>query len=196
MWVSIIFLVFLIPKKIILGEGPRFIMEETLKLINRLEKIRLIKRYAIGGGVAALFYTEPILTHDLDIFCLLPEEKRESELITLSPLYEYLKREGYKLERERVVIEGIPVQFIPAYNELIEEAVKRARRIKYGHVETRVLPVEYLIAISLETNRPKDRERILLFFEQSKVDKTLLRDILKRHGLQDMWKTFRRRYEE
>ncbi|MCL0092519.1 hypothetical protein M1N92_02470 [Dehalococcoidia bacterium] len=47
-------------------------MEKTLKVFNELEKTGLIRRYVIGGGIAVLFYAEPILTYDLDVFCLLP----------------------------------------------------------------------------------------------------------------------------
>ena len=65
-------------------------MEKTLKVFNDLEKKCLIKRYVIGGGIAVLFYAEPILTYDLDVFCLLPAER--GGLITLSDLYKYLPR--------------------------------------------------------------------------------------------------------
>ncbi len=86
------------------------------------------KVMVIGGGIAVLFYAEPILTYDLDVFCLLPAEK--GGLISLSALYKYLRKKGYREQEEHIVIEGIPVQFIPAYNELVEEAIERAVEVK------------------------------------------------------------------
>ncbi len=169
-------------------------MEKTLKVLNNLEKKGLIKRYSIGGGIAVLYYTEPVLTYDLDVFCLLPSEKEE--LITLSPIYEYLRRKGCKMDGEHIVIEGIPVQFIPAYNKLIEEALKETIDIKYRQTETRIIRAEYLVAIMLQTYRPKDRERILLILDEIQIDMFYLESILERHGLQKKWHEFRRRYDE
>ncbi|MCL0084202.1 hypothetical protein M1N82_01455 [Dehalococcoidia bacterium] len=119
-------------------EGRYATVEKTLKVFNELEKTGLIRRYVIGGGIAVLFYAEPI-TYDLDVFCLLPvcpppAAGRPAErrgLITLSPIYEYLQKKGYSVQEEHIVIEGIPVRFIPAYNELVEEAVEKAREVEY-----------------------------------------------------------------
>ncbi len=83
-------------------------MKKTLKVLNDMVEMGLIKQYAIGGGIAVLYYTEPVLTYDLDVFCLLPADK--SELITLSPIYEYLQKKGYREDGEHIIVEGIPVQ--------------------------------------------------------------------------------------
>ena len=101
-------------------------MEKTLQVLDALERDGIISRYAIGGAMAATFYAEPILTLDLDIFVVLPETA--GGLLTLTPLYNDLRRRGYPEEGECVLIEGIPVQFLPAYNALLEEALAgRAR---------------------------------------------------------------------
>lgn len=169
-------------------------MEKTLKVFNDLEKKGLIKRYVIGGGIAVLFYTEPILTYDLDVFCLLPAER--GGLITLSALYKYLRKKGYKEQEEHIVIEGIPVQFIPAYNALVEEAIDEAVNVEYKGVKTKIVRVEHLLAIMLQTYRPKDRERMLLLLDEAHIDMPYLENILERHGLQEKWSKFRRRYSE
>lgn len=83
-------------------------MEKTLNVLNELEKNGLLERYAIGGGIAALYYAEPVLTYDLDVFCILPSEREE--VITLSPIYEYLQDKSYKADEEHILIEGVPVQ--------------------------------------------------------------------------------------
>ncbi|MCL0069552.1 hypothetical protein M1N85_02475 [Dehalococcoidia bacterium] len=182
-------------------------MEKTLKVFNELEKTGLIRRYVVGGGIAVLFYAEPILTYDLDVFCLLPvcpppaagrsgSPAERGGLITLSPIYEYLQKKGYSVQEERIVIEGIPVRFIPAYNELVEEAVEKAREVEYRGVNTRIVRAEHLLAIMLQTYRPKDRERMLLLLDEAQIDMPYLENVLKRHGLQEKWSKFRRRYRE
>ncbi len=48
-------------------------MEATLAILNELETSKLVKRYAIGGAMAAFFYSEAVLTEDLDAFVLLDQ---------------------------------------------------------------------------------------------------------------------------
>ena len=43
-------------------------MEAALKVLNEIEREGVITRYAIGGAVGAIFYMEPFLTYDLDVF--------------------------------------------------------------------------------------------------------------------------------
>lgn len=169
-------------------------MEKTLKVLNKLGKKGLFERYAIGGGIAVLYYAEPVLTYDIAVFCILPTEK--NGLITLASIYEYLQKKGCKVDGEHIVIEGIPVQFIPAYNKLVEEALNEAAEVKYKETETRIVRAEHLMAIMLQTYRPKDRERMLLILEEIQIDMLYLESILERHGLQEKWHKFTRRYNE
>lgn len=159
-------------------------MKETLKVIKELEKDGIIRAYAIGGGIAATYYIEPLLTFDLDIFFIPVEERID----ILAPICESLREKGFKPRQEQVLIEGIPVQFIPAYNALIEEAVRQAKAASYQRLRVNILRIEHLIAIGLQTFRPKDRERIVRFLEEAKVDHRRLHDILKKHGLLDKYK--------
>ena len=136
--------------------------------------------------MAATFYTEPVLTFDLDVFVLLSAST--GKLVSLAPIYEALRARGYGEEKETVVIEGVPVQFLPAYNALIEETVAQAREIDYEGVPARVAQAEHLIAICLQTGRAKDRARVAMLREQAHLDHKLLADILKRHQLEEAWK--------
>jgi hypothetical protein len=43
-------------------------MEKALRVINEMTGRGVIKAYAIGGGIAATYYIEPVLTFDLGIF--------------------------------------------------------------------------------------------------------------------------------
>ena len=162
-------------------------MKRTLEVLNELEREGVFTRYAIGGAMAATFYTEPVLTFDLDVFILLQSESGGG-LVSLDVIYQALRGRGYNAERETVLIEGVPVQFLPAYNALIEEALAQAREIDYEGVPARVVRAEHLIAICLQTGRAKDRARVAMLREQAKLDLNFLADVLKRHQLEDKWK--------
>ncbi len=165
-------------------------MEQTLKIINLMQKEGLFQTYAIGGGIAALFYIEPITTFDLDIFVILPES---SELIvSLSPLYTWLEKAGYSPCHAQVLIEGVPVQFIPIYNDLIKEALHNAVERTYGNTVTWVIGAEYLMAIMLQTYRAKDKDRLAKFMDQADISMKSLISILKKHHLKDKFERFRR----
>src|SRR5574340_528977 len=97
-------------------------MKRTLEILNDLERAGVMSRYAIGGAMGATFYVEPLLTFDLDVFVLLPQTA--SGLLTLATLYQALRAHGYSEEGECVNIEGVPVQFLPAYNGLLEEGLR------------------------------------------------------------------------
>jgi hypothetical protein len=165
-------------------------VEKTLKLIKELKEKKILKDFSIGGGIAALYYIEPLLTYDLDIF-FIPIEDR---IDVLAPIYQYLKEKGFKAKKEHVLIEGVPVQFIPVYNELVKEAVQYSDETKYGRIKTRVLGLEYLIAVMLQTFRPKDRERLVKIFEEAKIDLKLLKRILRKYGLYDKYVQFKELY--
>lgn len=161
-------------------------MKETLKLLNGMVKDGVISQYAIGGAVAAIYYVEAFDTADLIIFVQI--DVRESELRILAPIYDYLRKRRYKARGEFVYIEGLPVQFLPVFNELTEEAVIEANTITFARVNTRLMRAEHLVAIMLDTGRPKDYLRIVMFLEQKAVDMRLLKAVLRRHGLIKKWK--------
>src|SRR5262249_8816218 len=93
-----------------------------------------------------------------------------------------------------VSIDGVPVQLIPAYNALVMEALEEAVEKHYGRIKTRVLRPEYLMAIMLQTNRPKDTTRILQLREAVIIRKDRFKDILDRHGLKTKWADFARKH--
>jgi len=100
-----------------------------LQVLNELEQKGHLSRYAIGDAMGATFYVEPLLTFDLDVFVVLSQTG--GGLLSLAPLYEALRTRGYAEEGECVLIEGVPVQFLPAYNALLEEALAEARETTY-----------------------------------------------------------------
>lgn len=152
-----------------------------------------IERYAIGGAIAATFYVEPVSTFDLDIFFTF--NAPANKLLLLAPLYNYLTALGYQPAGEAIEIEGWPVQFLPAFSPLLEESLAQATDIHFKATPTRVVRAEHLVAVMLQTGRAKDYSRIIQFLEEDAVELSLLTDVLARHGLNEQWEEFRRRFE-
>lgn len=168
-------------------------MEKTLQVLNRMEVDGVIERYAIGEAIAATFYVEPVSTFDLDIFFTFTES--EDKFLSLAPLYEHLAALGYQSIGEAIEIEGWPVQFLPAFNPLLEESLAKATEIQFKGTPTRVMRAEHLTAVMLQTGRAKDYSRIIQFLEEDAIEWPLLADVLARHGLTGQWEEFRRRFQ-
>lgn len=164
-----------------------------MAVINQMLADGVIENYALGGAVAAIFYTEPFATQDVDIFVQIRDT--ESGLAALSPIYDYLLRRGYEARAEHVYIEGFPVRFLPTFNRLTAEAVEQAQEVKLESVTMRVMEPEHLVAVMLDTGRTKDYLRISMFLQSGTVDRPRLQEILQRHGLSQKWEENARRFE-
>jgi hypothetical protein len=162
-------------------------------MINGMLSDGVIGRYAIAGAVGATFYLEPLATADVGIFVMLPTAAGSS-LLSLAPIYDYLKARGCRVEGERIVVGDWPVQFLPAHGALEQEALAQAVETEVEGVRTWVLGAEHLVAIALKAGRAKDHARIGQFLEQDAVDADKLNRILRRHELFDKWEKFERKY--
>jgi len=167
-------------------------MEKALQVIEEMTRQGVIKAYAIGGGIAATYYIEPVLTYDLDIFFI----PAKDGLDVLAPIYDYAGERGFGTHAESILIEGFPVQFIPAYNDLVRQAVENAATLKYRDVEAKVVTAEHLAAISLQTGRAKDRERVSRLLEEAVIDRAVLGRILESFGLADKLKKLEKQFHE
>lgn len=167
-------------------------MKEALRIINQMLADGVIAQYAIGGAVGATFYLEPAATLDIDIFVRFSEDP-SSRLVSLTPIYDYLKRHGGRPESEHIVIGGWPVQFLPVSNPLEEDALTQAIQAEVETVPTWVIGEEHLVAIALQTGRSKDHARILQFLEHV-IDEAKLMRILENHGLTAKWEKFKARF--
>jgi len=170
-------------------------MKTTIEIINEMQRDGVIGKYAIGGAVGATFYLEPAATLDVDIFVMLPAT-RSSSLLSLTPIYDYLRARGSKVDGPHIVVGSWPVQFLAPSNELENEAVAQALAADVEDISTWVMTAEHLVAIALRTGRAKDHARILQFLEQDALDRDKLEAILDRHSLTLKWKEFQRRYLE
>jgi len=145
----------------------------TIKTINEIRELGLIQDYAIGGGYALNFYMEPVLTYDMDVFIMIDTDE------DYRALYGYFREKGSKIENVYIVIDDLPVQFLPSYiSPLFREAIANARNIKVEGVECRVFAPEYLVATLLAAYRPKDRITIPLLLELTDIN--LVKSIAKR----------------
>jgi hypothetical protein len=166
-------------------DGPVGVMNSLRQVFETLNDLRargVVIDYAIGGAMAVLFYAEPTRTYDVDVFVLLPPDG-ERELLSLQPLYAALRAEGYVPDAEHVVIHGVPVQFLPAFNPLVEEAIRAARLLDYEGVPVRVIGPDHLCALALQAGGRVRRERAWQLLESGAADRERLVEILQRHGL-------------
>jgi len=174
-------------------------MKSTLQVINRMVVDGAIERYAVGGAVAALNYIEPTLTDDLDILISVddPAQQPASGLVSLEPVFGYLRKAGYtEFRKEGIVIEGWPVQFLPVANDLDAESLDQAVEVEVEvdsaapPIKVRTLRAEHVVATALRVGRPKDWIRISQFLAENAVDLAALRAVLDRHGMQAAWSRF------
>jgi hypothetical protein len=168
-------------------------VKATLEIINQMQADGVICNYAIGGAVGATFYLAPAATVDLDIFATLPETSG-TEIVSLSPIYEFLKSRGGTIQDECIVVGDWPVQFLLPNNSLEQEAVRQAVSTDVDGVPIRVMSAEHLVAIALNTGRAKDHSRILQFLEQHAVDRRKLQEVIDGHGLSAKWNQFEQRF--
>jgi len=157
---------------------------DALRVLNEMKDSGVVEDYAVAGAMAMAFWAEPIPTYDLDVLVFLPGNG--ATIVSLAPLYDWAAGRGYKAQAEHVMVEGVPVQFLPAHNALAEEAIDRAVTLEYESVSVRVVRPEYLVALYLEPGARtlKRRERAAALMESSAFDRAALDDLLKRFGLE------------
>ena len=126
-----------------------------------------IGRFAIGGGIAHFYYIEAGTTYDLDVMVTM--NAQASTIFSLEPLYEWAKKSGYIVSEEHIIIEGIPVQFLPSFNATITEAIEQADLVEIFGVKTFIMKPEYLMVIMLDTYIREERERSIKFFTARRI---------------------------
>lgn len=154
-------------------------LADVLRAANDLVSAGLIKEYALGGALAAIYYTEPFTTYGADIIFIPTDETLTAGI---PAIYSHLQSKGCRIEREHMLIEDFPVQFLAAHG-LTEEAVRKAAPIEYEGVPAKVFRPEYIIAIAASIGRHKDLARIEQLISQTTIDEALLDDILRRYNL-------------
>ena len=131
--------------------------------------------------MAMVFWAEPTVTFDLDVFVLWPEAA--SPVLSLEPLYAALGRRGFEVSAEHVLIHGTPVQFLVSPNELADEAIDAAVTRELEGIPFRVMTPEYLCALWLQAGGAKRRERVEVLRQSGAVEEGKLESLLRKHDL-------------
>lgn len=159
-------------------------MENILKIVNKLQKARLIKNYAIGYEIAAIYYTEPFHIKGLEVkVFFIPPEGVNPQKVS-SEIRAWLSSKGYKRTKD------MPLHLICATDELTREAIKKGVRIKYKHTVTRIFRPEYIIAMMMRTYSTIDQITIDKLLRQTKVNKQRLNVVLNKFELLDKFRQY------
>jgi hypothetical protein len=145
-----------------------------LTTLNSVKEEGVIEDYAIAGAYAVIYYFEPFFTSDIDIIVLLGSQD------DFHKLNQYFDERDYKREGIYIRMDGKDVQFFAGYGgDLYEEAVRHANSMTVEGIPSKVVSREYLIALLLKSNRPKDKIRIVELLPQTNTD--TLNEILRKH---------------
>ncbi len=160
-------------------------------MLNDMIAEGVIVEYAIFGAVAQMRYTEAVSTMDAAVLIALPSQKG---LDILRPIYEFCTNRGWNPEGEAVRVGDWPVQFIPAFNPLTEEAMRQADTAEIQGVPLRVVRADYLAVIALSVGRAKDFARILALLECDALTPDEIAKLAIRLGLQPEWTAFSEKF--
>lgn len=157
---------------------------DILRLLEELKSEGVVADYAVAGAMAANFWDEAVATQDLDVVVILGVPT--SRLDPLRPLLERLPEGTYPRRGEHIEIAGVPVQFLPAWNALVERAVRESYQAPYDPADAsapplRVITPTHLAAMWLSDSSaltPRRRERIARFREAGLLDEALLEQLL------------------
>lgn len=152
---------------------------DVLRGANALVSEGIIRDYAIGGAMAAIFYVDPFSTFDIDLFYKPATEALDAGV---PQIFEKLRQRGWTVEGGHLLCAGFPVQFL-AGSGLTAEAIEQAVATSFEGVPTKVFRAEHIVAIAAQVGRAKDQSRIAQMLDQSKLDREYLREILKRYDL-------------
>lgn len=162
-----------------------------LKIFAELEAAvaaGVLTRYAVGGAIAATFYLEPTATEDVDVFVVV--EEGASTLHPFGSVYEWFRGRGAAWQDEHLVVAGWPLHLLPSTGALVDDGIRHARNEAVDGQVVRVLSLEHLAAIALETGRSKDRVRLLQMWQSDLLDRSRFLELVERFGLGERWQRF------
>ena len=158
---------------------------DVYRALNALVEEKVVEKYAVCGGTAALFYAETTFTYDIDIFVLLPQN---SFLVDVGPIYRWAEARGFEAKDEYLMIYGVPVQILVANDGLETEAVNSANWLDYDGVLVPVVAPEYLILMYFKVASAKRRGRAFDLMEIESLDRNVLKSLVERFELGELWR--------
>jgi hypothetical protein len=163
-------------------------VKELAELLNEMQRVGVIRNYALFGAVAQMRYTEAVATLDADVLVAGGSADR------LDDIYEFCTARGYAAEGEAVRVGAWPTQFVPAFSPLTEEAMEQAVEADFEGVPFRVVRADHLAVIALSVGRAKDLARILALLESGSVSREAIASLADRHKLTEAWRRFEDRF--
>jgi hypothetical protein len=162
-------------------------------------------RYIISGSVAAIFYGEPRLTHDVDFIVFLNEENilnlgglfPESEFYV--PPMETIRTEAARELRGHFNIIHLATGFkadlyLTGRDELHAWAFRNKKQVVFEGETVTLAPPEYVIVRKLEFFREGGSDkhlrdiRAMLAVSGDQMDRSALADWIGRRGLETEWR--------
>jgi hypothetical protein len=165
-------------------------MKEVAELLNAMRDAGVISEYALFGAIAQMRYTEPVATLDADVLVAVPPQTLE----LLKPIYEFCAARGHRPEGAAIRVGAWPVQFVPVFSRLTQEALEEAESADFEGIPLRVVRADHLAVIALSVGRAKDFARILGLLESNSVSREQVARLAARHGLADAWTRFEARF--
>jgi len=162
-------------------------------------------RYVVTGSVAAIFYGEPRLTHDVDFIVFL----RESDIEVLAKTFpsaqfyvpppETIAAEAHREQRGHFNIihleTGFKADLYPTgRDEMNAWAFKMQRQVQFEGETVVLAPPEYVIVRKLEYFREGGSEkhlrdiRSMLAVSGDQLDRSALNEWIQQRGLQTEWR--------
>jgi hypothetical protein len=162
-------------------------------------------RYVVSGSVAAIFYGEPRLTHDVDFVVFLNAND-------IQKLFEaFPEKDFYLPPKETILAEtarsnnghfnlihrdtGFKADFYPTgRDELNASAFHGKREVEFEGEKIILAPPEYVIVRKLEYFREGRSEkhlrdiRAMLAVSGEQLDRTTLSEWIQRQGLESEWR--------
>jgi hypothetical protein len=166
-------------------------MKDVARLLNELRASGVVLNYALFGATAQMRYTEPVATLDADVLIAVPTPDR---LDVLGPIYAFCTARGFQPEGEAIRVGAWPVQFIPVFDPLTQEAMEQAETVEFEGEPLRVVRAGHLAAIALKAGRAKDFARILALLEAKSVTPGEITELAEKHGLLEVWSRFKSRF--
>jgi len=162
-------------------------------------------RHVVTGSVAAIFYGEPRLTHDVDFIVFLRDQDFEAlrEAFPASDFYlpppETIMVEAQREQRGHFNIIHAETGFkadmyLTGRDELNAWAFRLRRQVEFEGETVALAPPEYVIVRKLEYYREGGSEkhlrdiRSMLAVSGDQLDRPELEDWIRRRGLQTEWR--------
>jgi hypothetical protein len=161
-------------------------------------------RYMVTGSVAAIFYGEPRLTHDVDFVVFLNDAdiQKLAHIFPSSDFYvpppETITAEAQREHRGHFNIihtkTGFKADVYPTgRDEFSAWAFRLRRRLQFEQEAVMLAPPEYVLVRKLEYYREGGSEkhlrdvRSMLSISAEQLDKAALNEWIQRLGLQSQW---------